>query len=91
MARPLLMLAGCLCLAACATASEPRVRTVEARVPVRVACVTAEVPSPPASYADDRAKAAPDAAERYRIIAAGLAQRIARLAIVEPAIELCRH
>jgi hypothetical protein len=86
----LLCLAVFFALAACATAPEPKVRTVEVRVPVRVACVTAEVPHPPTSYADDKAKAAPDAAERYRLIATANEQRKARLAIAEPVLAGCR-
>ena len=79
-----------LFLAACATAPEPQVKTVTVQVPVRVACVPADITAPPVTYADADAKAAPDAAERYRLIAAANAQRTSRLAILEPVVKACR-
>lgn len=78
-------------LAACATKPEPVVKTVEVTVPVAAACVPKNLPAKP-TYPDtaEALKAAPDAAARYVLIAAGRLLRIQRLAETEPVIEHCR-
>lgn len=80
-----------LLLTACAGKSEPVIRTVEVRVPVPVACVPESLPAEPVYPDDDSSlKAAPDAAARYGLIAAGRVLRIQRAAEVEPVIKGCR-
>ena len=66
---------------------EPKIVTREVRVPIPVTCVPEELPPPP-----DYARAAPDAPldELARAAAIGLAQRDARLALLEPVVEACR-
>jgi hypothetical protein len=84
-------LLGCLALAACSTTAEPKVRTVEVKVPVRVACVPADTAEPPASYPDARLPTAAEAiAERFQLIAAANEARKARLALIEPIVAGCR-
>lgn len=80
-----------LLLTACAGKSEPVIRTVEVSVPVPVACVPKDLPEEP-SFPDDDAslKAAPDAAARYGLIAAGRVLRIQRAAEIEPVVLACR-
>lgn len=80
-----------LLLTACAGKSEPVIRTVEVRVPVPVSCVSDKLPEEP-TYpdTDDAVKAAPDAAARYGLIAAGRVLRIQRAAEVEPVVKGCR-
>lgn len=79
-----------LALAACTTPSEPKVRTVEVKVPVRQACVPADTPAP-VSYPDARLPTGAEAvAERFQFIAASNEARKARLAILEPIISACR-
>lgn len=80
-----------LLLTACAGKSEPVIRTVEVLKPVPVACVPKDLPAEP-SFPDDDAslKAAPDAAARYGLIAAGRVLRIQRAAEVEPVVRGCR-
>lgn len=80
-------------LEACATdaAPAPQARVVTVEVPVARPCIPRDqVPDPPPAYADADLANAPDAAERYRLVAAANAQRKARLAVVEPAIAACR-
>jgi hypothetical protein len=80
-----------LALAACATKPEPTIRTVEVKVPVAVECVPKALPGPP-TYPDSAQalKAAPGAADRYQLLAAGRLLREQRLAEVEPVIAACR-
>ena len=80
-----------LSLAACATAPEPVIRTVEIKVPVRQSCVPQNLGSAPTYIdTDDALRAARDPAERYRLVIAGRQQRSARLGEVEPVIQTCR-
>jgi hypothetical protein len=80
-----------LSLAACATTGEPSVRVIEKAVPTPVPCVSEATPRP-RDYpdSDEALKAAPSAAARYALIAAGRLLRIQRLAEVEPVVEACR-
>lgn len=80
-----------LALAACATKPEPVIRTIEVKVPVAVECVPKALPGPP-TYPDTDAalRAAPSAADRYLLTAAGRLLRVQRLAEVEPVIAACR-
>lgn len=81
-----------LALAGCETTpKEPEIRTVEVKVPARVACVPESFPKAPEYPDTDKAlKAAPSGAERYQLIQAGRILRIQRSAEVEPMIEGCR-
>lgn len=77
-------------LTGCATTSEPIIRTVTVKVPVREACVPPDVPPPPQAYADQHAAAmSPD--ERYLATAKANLERKARLARLEPVIAGCRQ
>lgn len=81
-----------LILAACGGKQvEPEIRIVEVPISVPVTCVPANMPAKPI-YPDDDAslKAAPDAAARYGLIAAGRVLRIQREAEVEPVLAGCR-
>lgn len=82
--------ATCSLLAACQTVAEPKVRTVEVKVPVRVACVPADLPPKPAAFADDALTAGTPPDERYKAIAVANQERRARLARTEPIIAACR-
>ncbi len=77
-------------LAACGHHERP-VRTVTVKVPVAVECVPATLGAAP-SYpdTDDALRAAVDAAERYKLVAAGRLLRDARLGEVEPVLLACR-
>lgn len=81
-----------IALSACTTTRpEPEVRIVEVKVPVPVSCVPDNLPPRPTyrvSVGD--IVGAPDAAERYRLAAAGFQERDARLNEVEPVIQNCR-
>jgi hypothetical protein len=89
--RALIIVAPLALLAACGSLREPRIRTVEVKVPIRVACTPKDFPEAPRAYADDALPTAPDAAaERYRQIAAANEQRKARLALAEPVVAGCR-
>jgi hypothetical protein len=77
--------------AGCATKPETIVRTVEVKVPVVASCVPKTLASAPAYPDSDAAlKAAPGAAERYVLLAAGRLLRTQRLSKVEPIIAGCR-
>lgn len=80
-----------LALAACVTKPEPLIRTAEVKVPVAVACVPADLGKAP-TYPDtaEALKAAPGAADRYQLLAAGRLLRTQRLTELEPIIEACR-
>jgi hypothetical protein len=80
-----------LMLAGCATTGEPVIRTIEVKVPVAVDCVPVALSDTP-SYPDTDAalRAATDAAERYRLVAAGRLLRDARLGELEPIIKACQ-
>jgi hypothetical protein len=88
--KTVLACAAALMLVGCGTTTEPQVRTVEVKVPVRVACVPADLPPKPASYADSGLTAGTPPDERYKAIATANAQRTARLARTEPIIDTCR-
>lgn len=81
-----------LILAACGGKQvEPEIRIVEVAVAVPVKCVPENMPAKPAYPDSDEAlKAAPDAAARYGLIAAGRVLRIQREAEVEPVLNGCR-
>lgn len=83
-------LALCVSLSACATI-EPKIITREVKVPVVLPCVGQSVPQPPA-YPDtnDALKAAPNAASRYTLMAAGREKRSARLDLLERVVDICR-
>ena len=70
---------------------EPEIRIVEVPVSVPVSCVPKNFPAKPMyPDSDDALKAAPDAAARYGLIAAGRVLRIQREAEVEPVLAGCR-
>lgn len=79
-------------VAACSTTKpEPQIRVVEGKVPVAVSCVPANLPPQPTYRVTvGDLVGAPDAAERYRLAAAGFQEREARLNEVEPVVEGCR-
>lgn len=79
-----------LTCSACATAPEPKVRTVEVRIPIREACVPADLPAKPETYADERLDAGTPPETRYLAVATANQQRRARLARIEPVIAGCR-
>jgi len=81
-----------LILAACGGKQvEPEIRIVEVPISVPVTCVPANMPATPAyPDSDDALKAAPDAAARYGLIAAGRVLRVQREAEVEPVLNGCR-
>ena len=70
---------------------EPEIRIVEVPVSVPVSCVPKNFPAkPPMPDSDEALRAAPDAAARYGLIAAGRVLRIQREAEVEPVLAGCR-
>lgn len=70
---------------------EPSIRIVEKPIAVPVKCVPENLPAEPIYPDDDSSlKAAPDAAARYGLIAAGRVLRIQRAAEVEPVVRSCR-
>lgn len=79
-------------VAACSTTKpEPQIRIVEVKVPVAVSCVPENLPPRPGyRVTASDIVGAPDAAERYRLAAAGFQERDARLNEVEPVVEGCR-
>lgn len=90
--KTLPLIAATALLAACSPKPEPVVRTVTVKVPVAVECVPATLGDAPAYPDSDEAlRAAPDAAERYRILFLGRLLRDARLAELEPVIVSCRE
>jgi len=83
---------GCM-LSACGTVPKPDpvIVTKEVKVPVAVSCVPHDMPGKPVYVdSDDALKTAPDAAERYRLVAAGRIQRENRLEQVESVLAGCR-
>ena len=79
-------------LSGCGTTQTPRpeIRTVTVNVPVPQPCVPAELsPAPTYPDTDDALRAAPDAAERYRLVAAGRLLRITRNEILETVVKGC--
>lgn len=85
------LIATTVLLGGCA-AREPVVRTVTVKVPVAIECVPVTLdPSPSYPDTDDALLAAPDAAERYRMLFLGRLLRDARLSEVESVIMSCRE
>ncbi len=84
----LLLLAGLV--AGCG--NQTAVRTVTVKVPVAQPCVPASLPDAPAyPDTDGRLRAAPDAADRYRLLILGREIRIARLGLLEGVAAACRE
>lgn len=82
-----LFLSGC---GPAASRPEPIVRTVEVAVPVSSPCVPAMLGAAPDYPDTDSAlRAAPDAAERYLLIARGRLLRVARLGELETVVAGC--
>ena len=79
-----------LAMAGCGTTAEPKVRAVEVKVPIRVACVPSDLPPKPAAYADDSLTGGTPPDERYKAVAIANQERKARLARTEPIIAACR-
>lgn len=68
------------------------VRPVTVKVPVAVSCVPASLPDAPAyPDTDGRLLAAPDAADRYRLLILGRELRVARLGVLEGVAAACRE
>lgn len=79
-----------LALTACATASEPQVRTVEVRVPVAVNC-TSNIPGAVGYPDTDSAlKGAANLAERVKLLLAGRAVRSAEIVELRASVAGCR-
>jgi hypothetical protein len=76
----------------CATTqvAEPRIVTVEVAVPVSSPCVPAKLGAAP-EYPDTKEalQAAPDAASRLQLFAAGWPLKLARLNELEPVVAGC--
>lgn len=88
MLRPLFLIAA---LAGC-TPTDAIVRSVPVHVPVAVPCVPPEMPARPQySDSDIALIEAGDPAERYRLLVLGREQRIARLSLLEPVVDVCRE
>lgn len=84
------IVAAALALSGCAATERP-VRIVTVKVPVAVECVPATLGGAPTYPDTDEAlREAIDAAERYRLVAAGRLLRGARLGELEPVILACR-
>lgn len=66
-----------LSLTACATTSEPAVRTVEIKVPVRTPCTLTPPVEPEWADTDEALRDAPDHVARVRALVIGRLQRIA--------------
>lgn len=77
-------------LTGCASAA-PRVETVTVSAPVARSCVPVTLGPLPAYIDTDAAlKAAGGPEDRYQMVTAGRAQRVARLGEVEPVLQGCR-
>jgi hypothetical protein len=79
----------CTLLSACATTTEPSIRTVEVRTPVPVYC-KADVPEREHADSDQALKAAPSAEDRYLLLAAGRKTRKAEVNELRTALKSCR-
>ena len=66
-----------LTLTACATMSEPPLRTVEVRVPVPAPCTATPPTEPDYADTDEKLRNAPDHIERVKLLLIGRLQRIA--------------
>ena len=88
--RLLIATASALTLTACATASEPTIRTVRVEVPVAVKCATDPGPRPEYPDTDAAIAGAPNVFELAKLYRAGRALRIGREAELEAAVSGCR-
>ena len=79
-----------LILTACATASEPTIRTVRVEVPVAVKCATDPGPRPEYPDTDAAIAGAPNVFELAKLYRAGRALRIGREAELEASVAGCR-
>jgi hypothetical protein len=79
-----------LLLSGCATPPEPKIQTVQVKVPVVRPCVPADTPKPPAHYADDAITDATPPDQFVILTAKANQERRKRLADVEPIISACR-
>ncbi len=79
-----------LILTACATASEPTIRTVRVEVPVAVKCATDPGPRPEYPDTDAALAAVRDVFEASKLVMAGRALRIAREVVLEASVAGCR-
>ena len=80
-----------LCLAGCASTPHQTPKAIVETVPIATPCVPPNVPAEPTYVdSDDALKGVPDAAERYRLLIAGRAQRQSRLDTLEPVVAGCR-
>jgi hypothetical protein len=77
-------------LTACATASEPTIRTVRVEVPVAVKCATDPGPRPEYPDTDAAIAGAPNVFELAKLYRAGRGLRIAREAVLEASVAGCR-
>jgi hypothetical protein len=84
------VLGAAFALTACATTSEPQVRTVEVKVPVAVNC-TSNIP-PPSSYPDTDAalRGAANIGERVKLMLAGKKVRDAEIVELRASVSGCR-
>ncbi|HEY8947984.1 MAG TPA: hypothetical protein VIM56_03770 [Rhizomicrobium sp.] len=82
-------------LAGCASEPppEPQIKTIEVDKPVSMSCVPENFPSGIPGFTDTAAalKAAPDAAERYRLVILGRGGRDAWIAQALIVIDKCRE
>lgn len=92
MIRPVLAMGAALALVGCAsTPSEPVVRTVTVDRPVPVSCVPASARiEPNFRVSRDAVAAAPDAAERLRLLGAGFLERDAYIGEALPVLRGCK-
>jgi hypothetical protein len=88
--RLLIATASALTLTACATASEPTIRTVRVEVPVAVKCATDPGPRPEYPDTDAAIAGAPNVFELAKLYRAGRALRIGREAELEASVAGCR-
>ncbi len=87
--RPALLAVVLCALSACS--SFERIRTIDVLTPVSTSCVPPGLPEAPEYVDNDVALiAAPDLAERYRLLVVGRDQRTVRLDELETVVDLCR-
>lgn len=80
-----------LLMAGCATSPEPIIRTVEVRVPTPVTCVPDNfVVEPQFRVSKGDVVAAPDTAERLRLLGAGFLEREAYIGEAQPVLRGCK-
>jgi hypothetical protein len=87
------MIIGSLGLTGCGAGPQPEGRIVihTEATPLAASCVPANVGGKPA-YTDtaEALTAAPDSAERFRLLAIGRQERDGRLSVLEPVVDACR-